>query len=181
VIKEAVCLASGPSLTPEDIAAVRAWREADDERYVIVVNTTFRAAPWADELYAMDRKWWNAHLTEVKETFAGRLSTPLNGVKAAEHVTHDKGKNSGYGALALAILRGAQRVILLGYDAQHTDGKTHWHGDHPEGLGSAGSVARWPRDFERAQRQYAGRIEIINATRQTALTCFPRRRLEDVL
>lgn len=181
MINAAVCLASGPSLTPEDIAMVKEWRDADSSRYVIVVNTTFRAAPWADELYAMDRKWWNAHLAEVKSTFTGKLSTPLNGVHAAQHVTHDKGKNSGYGALALAILRGAKRIILLGYDAQHTDGKTHWHGDHPEGLGSAGSVARWPSDFERAQRQYAGRVEIINASRQTALTCFQRMALEDAL
>lgn len=129
----------------------------------------------------MDRKWWNAYLPEIREVFKGRKSTPLNGVREAQHIVHDKGKNSGYGALTLAIFRGAKRVVLVGYDAQHTGGRSHWHGDHPQPLGSAGSVHRWPIDFERAQRQYAGRVEILNASRATALTCFPRVTLERAL
>ena len=52
-----VCIASGPSLTPEDVQAVKEWRDAGKGK-VIVVNTTFRAAPWADAMFAMDAKWW---------------------------------------------------------------------------------------------------------------------------
>lgn len=181
MISEAACIASGPSLTQDDVELVKAWRERSSGRYVIVVNTTFRIATWADELYAMDRAWWKAHADEVAATFPGRRSTSLKGIAIAKHVSHDRGKNSGYGALVLAIKRGAKRVILLGYDAQKTDGKTHWHGDHPKGLGNAGSIHRWVTDFERASRNYACRARILNASRQTALKCFERVSLEDAL
>ncbi|MGA4815964.1 hypothetical protein ACPA9J_15885 [Pseudomonas aeruginosa] len=49
----------------------------------------------------------------------------------------------------MAIARGAKRIILLGYDMQKTNGQSHWHGDHPKGLGSAGKIAEWPSEFER--------------------------------
>jgi hypothetical protein len=179
-VSEAVCLASGPSLTPEDVETVRKWRRASPERWVIVVNTTFRFAPWADELYAMDRAWWRMYAEEVAQVFQGERTTPLKHIRVAKHRTIDHGKNSGIGAIALAISRGAKRIMLLGYDAKYSpEGKRHHHGDHPEGLGNAVSVARWPGDFERAARRFAG-PEIINCSRDTALTCWPRAKPEDV-
>ena len=69
---------------------------------------------------------------------------------------------------------------LSGYDCQHTGGKAHWHGNHPKGLGNAGSVDKWPNQF----RMLAARlpnIKIINCTRETALNVFPRGTLEEVL
>lgn len=76
--------------------------------------------------------------------------------------------------------QGAKRIILLGYDMQKTNGQSHWHGDHPKGLGSAGKIAEWPSEFERLKRNNPT-IEIINCSRETALTCFARRPLEEVL
>src|SRR5690606_36428084 len=88
-----VCIASGPSLTADDVETVRRWRqEAQGEHAgagqdasaggpdrewaggpvgVVVTNTTFRAAPWADVLYAMDRAWWLRYLDEVRKAFTG--------------------------------------------------------------------------------------------------------------
>jgi hypothetical protein len=178
---EVVCLASGPSLTPEDVEAVRKWRRARPNRWVIAVNTTFRAAPWADELYAMDRAWWQMYAAEVAETFKGERTCPLRHVRAAKHRKIDPGKNSGVGAIAVAISRGAKRIILLGYDAKlGPEGERHHHGDHPQGLGNAGSISRWPSDFDRAARRFVG-AEIINCSRDTALTCWPRASVEDAL
>ena len=47
-----VCLASGPSLTTEDVAYVRG------RATVIAVNDAVRLAPWADVLYSNDSTWW---------------------------------------------------------------------------------------------------------------------------
>ncbi|MBB1060421.1 hypothetical protein [Marilutibacter spongiae] len=83
----------------------------------------------------------------------------------------------------LAKLFGAGRILLLGYDCQHTGGRTHWHGDHPPGTaGNAApkTVRKWPGQF-RQVRQHMGRIPVINATRETALDVFPRAELEQVL
>ncbi|SFY16378.1 hypothetical protein [Azotobacter vinelandii] len=128
----------------------------------------------------MDKAWWERYATEAKASFQGELLT-LNankfGIKTAriEHY-----RNSGGGAVSLAIARGARRIILLGYDMQKTNGQSHWHGDHPKGLGSAGKIAEWPVQFDRLKRDNSC-IEIINCTRETALNCFVRRPLEEVL
>lgn len=178
-----VCLASGPSMTREDAEMVRAWRDdAPDARRVVVVNTTFRLAPWADALFAMDRTWWAAHWQEVGEVFTGRRYTinklPVNwGVTALSRVNGFG--NSGAAAISLAVNKGASRVVLLGYDCQHTRGETHWHGAHPAGLGNAATVARWPAKFEQLAKALKARAQIVNASRETALTCFERVELED--
>lgn len=89
--------------------------------------------------------------------------------------------NSGAGAVALAALRGAGRVVLLGYDCQTTRGRKHWHPDHPSVLGNAGSLPKWAEQFRQLMRAVAGEVDVINATRETALQCFPRAKLEDLM
>ena len=80
----------------------------------------------------------------------------------------------------MAAQAGAKRVVLLGYDCQHTGGVSHWHGDHPNHFGNARMTASWLDKFAELAEDLA-HIEIINASRDTALTCFPRARLEDLL
>lgn len=128
----------------------------------------------------MDRAWWAQYHTEVRRIFPGELAAlTLNsfGVMPAR-IQHYS--NSGGGAVALAIARGAKRVMLLGYDMQYTGGKHHWHGDHPAKLGNAGAIASWPAQFEQLRKDHST-IEIINCSRETALTCFPRMPLEAAL
>lgn len=55
-----VCIACGPSLTLEQLEMIRAARERDAIR-VIVVNDNYLVAPWADLCYFADRKWWLWH------------------------------------------------------------------------------------------------------------------------
>lgn len=184
---EMVCMASGPSLTHEDAELVCQWRQADPERKVIVVNTTYQIAPWADYLFAMDEKWWKVHKAEVERTFKGEGLTSsaranLFGVKPACYVVkkYNHYGNSGAAALSLAIALGASRIYLLGYDAQRTHAKAHWHGDHPKGLGNAASMPKWPEQFNKLKGAFPD-AKVINCSRHTALTMFPRMRLEDAL
>lgn len=141
----------------------------------------FRAAPWADALFAHDEPWWRIYADEVRKSFAGMCVSMARvpGVRRAWFESH---ANSGTGALMLAASMGAERIVMVGYDCQHTGGRAHSHGDHPPTLGNAGSVKEWPARFA-ACAQYLSRrrIEVINATRETALTCFPRNTLESAL
>lgn len=179
-----VCLASGPSLTPDDLERVRAWRAEAPRRAVVVTNTTAFSAPWADAVVAWDSKWWRKYAGRIWEEFHGErftTSTLAPTFKAHRLAApfHGYG-NSGAGAISLALWRGAARVLMLGYDCQRTDGQTHHHGDHPEGMSNAATIDRWPDRFAAlAQRAAKGRV--INCSRTTALTCFPRANLEDVL
>lgn len=176
-----VCMASGPSLTADDVELVRQWREAGERRRVIVVNTTYTAAPWADALYAMDAKWWRFHAAEVAKLNCAKVCIhAVPGVTKLQRPDYKHFGNSGAGAVALAVLAGAVRVILLGYDCQRTNGMAHFHGDHPKGLGNALSMPTWGKKFENAARELRG-ANIINCSRATALTCWPRAGLSEAL
>lgn len=147
-------------------------------------------APWADTLFAMDEAWWKVHVAEVNRTFAGeRLGfgsdSAKHGVRPMRGVRGNWSPfgNSGAGAIAVAALSGAARVLMLGYDCQHTGGQKHWHGDHPPGTaGNAAphTVAKWPAHFRKLRDTYRG-LQIINCSRETALDVFPRAKLGDAL
>lgn len=95
------------------------------------------------------------------------------------------GRNSGYQSIGLAVHLGAVRIILLGYDMERREGEAiHWHGSHEPPL-----LNPQPHHFDDWRERFAGTvpdlaemgIEVLNCSRNTALTCFPRSRLEDVL
>lgn len=88
--------------------------------------------------------------------------------------------NSGAGCISMAAQGDAARVILIGFDAQHTNGHAHWFGNHPAGLGNAGMTHKWLDNFQKLKQDFS-HIDIINASRETALTMFPRKSLESLL
>lgn len=178
-----VCIASGPSLTPEDIESVRQWRAGRAGRAVVTTNTTVFSVPWADVLVAWDGKWWKTYIARVNEEFKGERWTGShsNEKYQAQRFTGPfrAHGNSGAAAVSLALWRGAGRVLMLGYDCQKTDGKTHHHGSHPEGMSDAATIEKWPDRFKALAQRSGGKV--LNCSRVTALTCFPMARLEDEL
>lgn len=165
---------------------VRTWREearqAAESRAVIVANSSWTLAPWADALYAMDRDWWSRYHADVLCDFRGaRYSN--NPVKWATRLEkfHHYG-NSGAACISLAIAGGARRVILLGYDCSvGPEKQRHWHADYPAGMGNAGMIHKWPEKFNALANDYRTCARIINASRKTALTCFERTDLANAL
>lgn len=170
-----VCIASGPSLTQADCDAVHAAGLP-----TIVVNTSFKLAPWADVLFAMDAGWWQEYGREVVASFAGerwgyvRVPAEL-GVIATKGDLYPKGwGNSGSYGISLGVVAKPERILLLGYDCQFAkDGRKHWHADYPERMGNAHSIKRWPYQFELVAK-YAQQhgVRVVNCSRDTALTCF---------
>lgn len=94
------------------------------------------------------------------------------------------GGNGGFQALHLAVLFGASRIVLLGYDFQATGNRSHWHGDHPPGLSnSRRRYATWAEPMNALARDLArrGGCEVLNASRATAIDCFQRIEVEEAL
>lgn len=96
------------------------------------------------------------------------------------------GGNSAFQALNLAVNEGAVRVVLLGVDLQATGGRSHWHGDHPEAPGLTNPRAEafhiFKTSFDNASRQLKMTdIEFIQASRETALTTWPRMDIQTAL
>lgn len=171
------CIASGPSLTSLDCELVRFCGQP-----TVVTNTTFRLCPWADVLFGFDAMWWKHYQEEVK-TFQGEklCSSPLAEKYGATRCVPGF-RNSGAAAIALAMGRGASKVVLLGYDSSFKGTRRHWHEDHPKGLGNAEMMGDWARQFSMVATAAERRgVEILNASRRTVLSCFPRVSLEDVL
>lgn len=184
------CLASGPSMCREDAEAVRGRGK------VIAIGNTSELAPFADVLYSADAAWWRQY-GDRHASFAGRRVALAyrrlpEGVEGLRHrnepglgldVIHT-GNNSGYQAINFAYLEGARTIVLLGYDMQHTGGRRHWHPDHPAPLGnfSPGMPELCARKFPPLAADLKARgVRVINASRETALTCFERIPLPDVL
>lgn len=178
-----MCLASGPSLTAEDIELIRNWRSSGDARAVAVANSTVFAAPWADALVVWDSKWWREYHAQVDSVFAGERfsgSYAASTWKAQRLIAPFQGYgNTGAAAVSLALWRVADKVVMVGYDCQFTGGKTHHHGSHPKGMSDAATIAKWPKKFEALAKDAGGKV--VNCSRVSALTCFPMARLEDVL
>lgn len=150
-------------------------------------------APWADLLYACDVKWWN-HYTE-HETFIGLKVTQDARVKlpgvlrvpsrndpglSLDPLWINQGSNSGYQAINLAYHLGVSKIALLGFDMQYTDGKSHFHGDHPQGMTNPTGVSKWIPKFDQLaiDAKRVG-LEITNCSRQTALECFKRSTIQE--
>lgn len=88
------------------------------------------------------------------------------------------GGNSGHQAVHLAYNLGASRILLLGYDF---GGDAHWFGEHPQPLKSGHDFDLWLREMALLGLglQRAG-VEVINCSRKSAITCFPRMSIDDV-
>lgn len=176
---EAVIIGSGPSLTVEDCELVRKWRSSGEGRIVIVTNTTFRMAPWADVLFAMDKKWWTAHVPEAA-LFAGQKVCVGDSFREITTVRLSNCGNSGCGAMLYAHQLGAKRLVLLAFDGMGHSGKVHWHPDHPKPLGNAGSWRAWPRQMDAALKRLP-KTRVLNASRWTVYKNVPRASLEESL
>lgn len=154
-------------------------------------------ALWADVLYACDGEWWDRYFQEVSCSFKGEFWTTSKEASLKYGINHIPGEpnpglgkdgvihygaNGGYQAINLAYLLGASRIVLLGFDMQRTGGKSHWHGDHPGELNRDCPVSSFAKNFPLlADDLRAVGVDVINSTRETALECFPKIRLEDAL
>lgn len=191
-------IASGPSLTQEDVNAIKGQK-------VIVINDNYLIAPWSDYMYACDPHWWMWHKERPElKTFKGQKWTQRESWEASEKEAVEKhhelnwidskcemglstdpafihqGSNSGIQAINLAYHFGARRIVLLGFDMQPTNGKAHWFGEHPNKSHPKFNSLMKFYEHVADQAPTLG-LEIINATRETALTCFKRQSLSSLL
>lgn len=183
-----VVLASGPSLTPQDVAYCRGRAK------VIAVKDAIRLAPWADVLYgcgADPGDWWKRHGDSLKDFSGLRYTLDSNASRWATVLRNTgpvgleldpsgvrTGKNSGYQAVNVAVHLGARRIVLLGFDLE---GNTHFCGPHPDSY-SRPNYREFAELFDTlvAPLQTLG-VEVFNASRSTTLTAFPRVSLEEAL
>lgn len=186
-----VVAGSGPSLTQTQCDLRRGVK-------TIAVNDAHRLLPDADILYACDARWWNEY--DGMLSFAGERWSSHNAggqddkIKVGERwgltliagrhspgfstnpTRIHYGENSGFQALNLAILLGAKRILLIGFDMRNhgTPVKPlrHFFGQHPKELRNS-DPSIFIKNFVEAAKRIPKGVQIINCTPGSALPCFP--------
>lgn len=157
-----VVIATGPSLTDEQVQAVR-------HLPCVAVSNAYLKAPWAVALASADKRWWVHYQPEFE---GPKYSVAV--VSGTEQVKLVSGSNSGLLGMEVAVMLGATSLLLLGFDMHGT----HFFGKHPTPLKNTE-----PHRFEQFKRQIAGfrKVPVINCTPNSALDCFPKMDLQCAL
>lgn len=193
-MKTAIILASGPSLTMEQIDAARA-----SGHHTIVVNSTWAKMTDAKVLYAGDFLFWKLNIAEIRKRFTGACWTQDSSAAArwAQTLQHLRGVNrtglgakmihtngnSGMQAINLAFIWGYERIVLLGFDMKlGPNGEKHHHPDHPYPMVQGQTFHDWMLNAERIALDLKGtRCRVINCTPDSALRAFPQHDWKEVL
>jgi hypothetical protein len=190
----AIILASGPSLTQEQIDIALA-----SGHKTIVVNATYQKALTASLMYSGDFLFFKTYMADIVKRFRGEVWSQdattcarwpkVKRVRAAnrEGLGRD-GKihlngNSGFQAINLAFFLGYRRIVLLGFDMRlGPKGEKHHHPDHPSPMVQGQTFSEWLHKSNRLSLDLANAgCEVLNATPSSALSCWPMVNLKDVL
>lgn len=140
-----------------------------------VVGSAFQLAKSPAFIAASDSAWWRRN-PEAKATDCKRFTMHTVSGAATIRVPGMGVCNSGVLALECAKREGATRILLVGFDMHGS----HFFGPYTNGLSNTTEAKRKVH-----LRQYAHwakanvRIQVLNCTEGSALTCFPTARLED--
>lgn len=197
--KTGVLIATGPSLTAEQIDYVHAARMRDECRVVAINEAGVSkykplAAPWADVLYAADRDWWTHYKPEFYglrvsgEAVEGVHTFPLDlSDHQSQAMPREPGKalhggHSGFQALGMLLTFGVSKVIMLGYDAGGPKRNCHENRDafflNPHR--KQPSYAAWQQTYNLVPGQWP-EVEFYNCSPYSQITAFPKIDLEAVL
>ena len=174
-----------------DYVISRGWRR-------VACNWAFDLDPEADVLCWADQRWYlwarkELHRHKGKYKIAWRSGPPTPGVtiRQLRHhssppaISSDPGMivagNTGQGAINVAYLFGASRILLLGFDMKMVAGHHNWHSKHK----GPTSAKRYTDVFGPAIAKAgavlkAKNVQVINCTPDSALKCFPMMRLRDI-
>lgn len=180
-------LASGPSLTDEDVAHIRAARADGRLSAVVAVSDVgLHKAPWADALASHDRRWWTAHEKAAME-FKGRkfCSRPYQRLEYFRLPKAGIWTSVNSGLFGMYIARDvyqAEREILLGFDLHRRNG-AHFFGEHTAVVNNRILTNSDEKKFAVHARQFNAfsGAQVINCTIGSDLKRFPIMPLHDIL
>lgn len=189
----AALVGAGESATSEALSALRGRCR------VLVINTSYKLAPWADALYACDPQWWNAYKgapdfpgLKITQDAGAARKFDLRQVRLVDQASAEanmividrpgmigRGGHGGFQALNLLVQFGVRRVLAL-LDCRGD----HWHGDHPGTLKNPKpqTLAKWAEILDGSAPQLRNfGIEFIDVTRNGALTVYPKMSIDAAL
>ncbi len=182
-------IAGGPSVTQADVDRLRGQR-------VVVINSSYACAPWADALVFTDLRWWRAHRVEILKVFAGEVITitPHSHYHDPHLLVLERQRSSGLShdtsrlvcwhtsvttTINMIALRGATRIAMLGLD-----GEGDWHHEaHPKAWGRNANKFRYHGEAlrELIEPLAAIKVEVFNLNRNSKHDMFPFTDLDELI
>lgn len=188
---DAVIIGGGPSLRGFDFQRLVPYR-------TIGCNSAFRLGARVCQINLFSDPLWYSTFEEELKSYAGILVTQseefpdwnprvMKMIRRDEGLHRDAlgfGGNSGCSAINLALILGARRVILLGFDCKFGPNlEQNWHPYQIETI-KAEVFAKFNEGFHAIARDlprvFPGRV-VINCTPGSALQCFPTAHADEVL
>ena len=193
-------IGGGPSLKNMDWAPFRSQR-------VIGLNDAYRLGDWMGVCFWGDNRWWDVHCSELKSYRGMKISAQTGKPEGDPEVKwvhrwpdglsvqNRIGWNwsTGAAAINLALVMGARKVVLLGYDMKPgPKGERNWHDnnidsiplDYKEKPDMPSTLERQQEGFwtiARALPSVFPGAQVLNAGPDSVLQGFPMVNLEDVL
>lgn len=178
------------------LEAVPIVEEYKDDYIIFGCNDSYKVIPWLDEHYACDDRWWRfngpdfrkrcPNLSSWTQSKEGAKSWNIQLVQGYHRdlMSIDSsyihfGSNSGFQMLNIAFLMGCSKFILVGYDMQHINKKTHFFGDHPGGMSNSSPYGKFINYYSKIQPEI--RELIVNCSPNSALTVFRKNTLREEL
>ncbi len=185
--KSCVCVATGESLTQDDIDYCQG--KAD----IYAVKEAIYSAPFAKVVYCADGDWWDlkkglpsARAEKWTCSKEASLKYGLNhiDVKPRELWSINKdylasGGNSGFQTLNLAALHGYKKIVLLGYDYGFTAQKHFYDGTSLKRESRYSNYKEWLNHMRKAANLM--NVEVVNCTRKSTIDCFPSMSIQDAI
>ena len=171
-------------------------------KHVIGTNVAFKLGTWISVLYFCDKTFFLTNKNEL-QNFHNLKVTDTQNLAPKDYQLHRNIKklkrdhthgltlkkdsvrwnlNSGAAAINFAVQAGAKRVLLLGFDMNWDEGgKSHWHSVYARPTPPVvftRFLQRFPRIAEDAKKLG---VEILNVNPDSAINCFPKVELKEVL
>ncbi len=180
--KTVYVVGSGESLKDFDFERLR-------DRNIIVVNNVYEYVPFAQVLVALDTGWYRRNKPKLHKFTGIRITRCGKGYPGWNYfidqgMTEDKlilrkAINSGLYAMVAAIKLGASKIYLLGFDV--TWKKQPYFYDIPQVEIDQYRNAMHRKDAHLRYFEYYKDYNIINASPDSAITCFPKCSLSEIL
>jgi hypothetical protein len=166
---------------------------------ILAVKEAVWDLPFADAVFGLDRPWINRQADKLRELRGPEIWLAPTGAEQGNHIASiedakylrlrrfeglsddpgiiQSGGNSGFGAVNLAYLKRAKRIVLFGFDYTEANGhhyrpeQYHWY--------RAGQNARywknWGDNFRSCLPQLKRNgVEVINASPVSTVDAFPK-------
>jgi len=171
------------------------WNLLKDERTIGCNDAYLHGSDICKICLFGDSKWFKLHRDRLAEykgvifTNVGRLyNIELDWVWSMKRMAtgiHSDALgwnfNTGASAINLAVLLGASKIYLLGFDMHLTDGKNNWH-ENPLDKPNSDIFTNFNNGFKCVAKDMKAKfpdVKIVNVTDKSSLHLFPKKGVKE--